>query len=173
MTDAVRNTLLRQFQTTSQLLHYHLDTLTTAECLWRPSTKGLHVYRSADGSWNADWPDREDYDIGPPSIAWTTWHIGFWWSMVLSHSFADGSLDRTDVRWPGDAAGVSSWIGGLENQWLRSISGLNDEELASSDLSRWPFSDRPFADVVAWANVELAKNAAEIGMVRFLYAGRQ
>ena len=37
---------------------------------------------------------REGYDIGPPSIAWLTWHIGFWWSMVLDHSFADGTLSR-------------------------------------------------------------------------------
>jgi NADPH-dependent 2,4-dienoyl-CoA reductase/sulfur reductase-like enzyme len=28
----------------------------------------------------------------------------------------------------------------------------------------------PFGDVVAWVNVELTKNAAEIGYARFLYA---
>lgn len=38
--------------------------------------------------------------------------------------------------------------------------------------TRWPFKDRPFADVVAWLNIELAKNAAEIGYARFLYAAR-
>jgi hypothetical protein len=32
--------------------------------------------------------------------------------------------------------------------------------------------DRPFVDVVAWANVELMKNAAEIGFGRLLYAVR-
>jgi hypothetical protein len=30
--------------------------------------------------------------------------------------------------------------------------------------------DRPFGDVIAWVNVELTKNAAEIGYARFLYA---
>jgi hypothetical protein len=32
------------------------------------------------------------------------------------------------------------------------------------------FQDRPFGDVIAWVNVELTKNAAEIGYARFLYA---
>jgi len=30
--------------------------------------------------------------------------------------------------------------------------------------------ERPFGDVVAWANLELMKSAAEIGYARFLYA---
>jgi hypothetical protein len=32
--------------------------------------------------------------------------------------------------------------------------------------------DRPFSDIVGWLNVELMKNAAEIGYARFLYAVR-
>jgi hypothetical protein len=172
MSDPVRETLLRQFRTASRLLHHHLDTLTTAECLWRPSARGLHVHQARDGRWEADWPDREDYDIGPPSIAWTTWHIGFWWSMVLDHSFGDGTLDRAHVRWPGDATGASAWIGRLETRWLALIEALDEDRWTSPELSRWPFTDRPFRDIVAWANLELTKNAAEIGVLRFLYAVR-
>ena len=33
--------------------------------------------------------------------------------------------------------------------------------------------DRPLGDVVAWVNLELMKNAAEIGYARFLYAVRE
>ena len=43
-------------------------------------------------------------------------------------------------------------------------------DLQSTERPRWPFCDRPFGDVVAWVNVELTKNAAEIGYARFLYA---
>ncbi|HMH81922.1 MAG TPA: hypothetical protein VK531_03565 [Gemmatimonadales bacterium] len=32
---------------------------------------------------------------------------------------------------------------------------------------------RPFGDVIAWVNVELTKNAAEIGYARFLYAATE
>jgi hypothetical protein len=52
------------------------------------------------------------------------------------------------------------------------VEALDVDALISADRTRWPYRDRPFAHVVAWLNVELAKNAAEVGYVTFLYAGR-
>lgn len=124
---------------------------------------------SRNGAWRADWPDHEGYDVGPPSIAWLTWHIGFWWSMVLNRSFGDGTLWREDVTWPGSADAVREWLGQLHGQWQEALKQVSDEDLQSTERTRWPFQDRPFGDVVAWVNVELAKNAAEIGYARFLY----
>lgn len=141
-----RGYLLRQLDTAWKLARFHLDGLTTEECLWRPAMRGLHVTRREDGQWRADWPDREGYDIGPPSIAWVTWHMIFWWSMVL---------DR------------------LHEQWRAAIAGLSDPDLRSPAQARWPFRDRPFGYVVAWVNVELVKNASEIGYARFLYASQE
>jgi hypothetical protein len=60
-----------------------------------------------------------------------------------------------------------------DGQWRAAIAGLSEPELRSPAKARWPFRDRPFGDVVAWANVELVKNASEIGYARFLYAGRE
>lgn len=86
---------LRQFNTMWRLTTLHLAALATEECLWRPARLGVHVHQDLDGEWRADWPTYEGYDFGPPSIAWLTWHVGFWWSMVLSHSFGDGTLALT------------------------------------------------------------------------------
>lgn len=163
--------LIRQLGTAWKLASYHLNGLTTEECLWLPSRRGLTVHQGASG-WQADWPDRETYDIGPPSIAWLTWHMGFWWSMVLNHSFGDGSLARESIRWPGSAVAVRDRLGQLEQEWRGHLERLDDAELASAGRSRWPFADRPFGDIVAWANLELTKNAAELGYARFLYAVR-
>src|SRR5690606_41348743 len=66
--------------------------------LWRPAARGLHVHQLPDGRWQAGWPDHEGYDLGPSSIAWLTWHLVFWWSMVLDHSFGEARLSREDVR---------------------------------------------------------------------------
>ena len=164
--------LIRQLDTAWRLATYHLDGLSTEECLWRPAPVGLHVRPVADGTWAADWPDQEGYAIGPPSIAWITWHIDFWWSMVVSHSFGDGSLSREDVRWPGSADDVRSRISQLHDEWRAALGMLSGEDLESTERTRWPFQHRPFADVVAWVNIELTKNAAEIGYARFLYAVR-
>jgi hypothetical protein len=170
MAEEARGYLTRQFETAWKLTSYHLDGLTTEECLWRPAREGLHVVRGSDGTWRADWPDREGYDLGPPSIAWLTWHLGFWWSMALNHSFGDGALSREQVMWPGTAGGVREWLGRLHTEWRGVLEQMADDDLRSAQRTRWPFQNRPFGDVVAWANVELTKNAAEIGYARFLYA---
>lgn len=172
MADATRACLQRQLDTASRLAHFHLDTLGDDECLWRPAGCGLHVHEDADGLWRADWPEHEGYDLGPSSIAWTQWHIGFWWSMVIEHTFGTATLTREQVAWPGSAEAARAWIYGLESQWRARIASLSGNDLQSTALARWPFRDRAFLDVIAWVNVELTKNAAEIGYARFLYATR-
>jgi hypothetical protein len=164
--------LRRQLQLAWQLTTFHLDGLTTAECLWRPASTGLHVYRRADGSWRADWPDHEGYALGPSSIAWLTWHLGFWWTMALDHNFGTATLARDDVHWPGDADAVRGWIGSLHTRWAETLANTSDAQLASAVQVRWPFRERSLGDLFAWANLELTKSAAEIGYARFLHAAR-
>jgi hypothetical protein len=170
MVDDAHSYLIRQFETAWKLADFHLNGLTTEECLWQPAYKGLHVHQTPDGKWHADWPEREDYEIGPASIGWLTWHLGFWWSMVLNHSFGDRTLSREQIIWPGSATGVRAWLGKLQNQWHTELARLTSADLRQTARTRWPFQERPFGDIVAWVNVELTKNAAEIGYARFLYA---
>ena len=165
--------LTRQYELASKLMHFHVDTLTTEECLWRPAASGPHVHRDADGRWRADWPEHERYDLGPPSIAWITWHLDFWSSMVLNHSAGDATLTREQINWAGDADSVRERLDMFEMKWRSVLAQLGDDDLKSTDRTRWPFRDRPFGDVVAWVNLELTKNAAEIGYVRFLYSVRE
>ncbi len=172
MPSEARDYLVRQLETAWKLASFHLQGLTTAECLWRPARAGLHVWQAADGMWRVDWPTHEGYDLGPPSIAWLTSHIGFWWSMVLDHSFGDGTMSRERVSWPGDADAVRNWLGGLHDQWQGKVHALTEADLRSHARTRWPLRDRPFGDIVAWVNLELTKNAAEIGYARFSYAVR-
>ena len=172
MSNDRRDLLLSQFEIAWALTSYHLNGLTTAECLWRPAAKGLHVWQVESGSWRADWPEHEGYDLGPPSIGWLTWHLTFWWSMALDHNFGDGQLTREAVSWPGSAEEVRQRIESLQRQWRETLERLTDDELQSADHMRWPLAGKPLADLFAWANLELMKNAAEIGYARFLYAVR-
>ncbi|AGC43870.1 hypothetical protein MYSTI_02554 [Myxococcus stipitatus DSM 14675] len=170
MANPVRDTLLSQLDIAWALTRYHLDGLTTGDCLRRPARVGLHVEQGADGRWRAQWPEHEGYDLGPASIAWLTWHLGFWWSMVENHSFGDASLGREDVTWPGTADEVRAWLFRLHDTWRAALEKLTDEDLRSSERTRWPLQGKPFGDIVAWANVELMKNAAELGYARFVIA---
>jgi hypothetical protein len=92
--------------------------------------------------------------------------------MVLDHCFAQGTLKREDVIWPGSAHEVRTRITALEQQWRAVLGELTDEQLQETGRTQWPFKDRPLGDLIAWANVELTKSAAEIGYARFLYARR-
>jgi len=168
--DEARGYLIRQFETAWKLTTLHLDGLATEECLWRPARAGLHVHQVPDGRWRADWPDEEGYDVGPASIAWLTWHLGFWWSMVLDHSFGEGASLTRERRVAGNADDVRGWLDRLQGQWRVVLEHVTDDDLRSTQRTRWPFQGRPFGDVIAWVNVELTKNAAEIGYARFLYA---
>lgn len=166
MNNALRNTLLRQLDTAWALASYHLDGLTIEDCEWRPAERGPHVRRIEEGAFVADWPPDEDYRAGPPNIAWIGWHILFWWSMALDRNFGAGKLEREDIGWPGDAEGFRLHLTRLHDQWRRRLAELDDSGLSAA--AHWPFEDRTLADLFAWANVELTKNAAEIGYARFL-----
>lgn len=92
------------------------------------------------------------------------------WSIRRDHSFGDGTISREDVTWPGSADAVREWLGRLMGQWRARLEQMSDDDLRSADRTQWPFRDRPFGDVVAWVNIELTKNASEIGYARFLHA---
>jgi len=166
----LRDSLLRQFDTAWALAEYHFKDLSDEECLWRPGGVGPHIRRQSDGSWRADWPERESYDAGPPSIGWMLWHMGFWWSMAIDHAFGAAALTREEFAWSGDAAEAVRRIRALAEQWRSQLERMTADDFRSHERARWPFRDRPFADIAAWANLELMKNASEIGYCRFLFA---
>jgi len=92
--------------------------------------------------------------------------------MILDHSFGTATLSRHAVEWPGDADRARAWIHRLHGHWRDAVVRLSEDDLRSTARTRWPYRDRPFGDAIAWVNVELTKNAAEIGYARFLYAAR-
>ncbi len=145
--DELRKTLIFQFDISWQLLDYHLTNLETEEVLWKPTAESLHV-NHLEGVWKADWPETESYEMGPASIAWTSWHIIFWWAMEA----------------------VKNTIKNLHDQWRSILETTPAEELTTTAYTKWPFEDKPFYELAGWLNLELMKNAAEIGSGRFLYA---
>lgn len=129
--------------------------------------------RDKAGTWRADWPSHEGDDLGPPSVAWTTWHILFWWSKALAHLRGEARLSHEDVPWPGDADAVRARLTQLHDRWLARLAACGDADLARVCDTSWPLSHATLAATAGWLNPELMKNAAELGTVRFLHATRQ
>ena len=92
--------------------------------------------------------------------------------MALNHSFGDQTLDVKDVTWPGDADSLRTRLLDLRNEWVEAIETLDGKELMSKTKTRWPVKDKMFSGIVGWVNMELMKNTAELGYIRFLYTQR-
>jgi len=90
--------------------------------------------------------------------------------MTINHSFEDSTLVREAATCPGDAGEIRTWLQALNTRWRALVSNLDEQALRSPERTKWPFQDQPFGDVVAWVNIELTKNASELGYARFLYA---
>lgn len=161
--------ILFQLDITWQLFLYHIQNLSDDEALWCKKAEGLQIHH-VDGNWQIDWPETEEYDLGPASIAWTMWHIIYWWEMVLNYSFGDCSLGKENIEWPGSVKQAIDKIDSLHNQWIKFLSNLTLEQLQSKQYTKWPFSNRSFYDLALWINIELMKNVSEIGYGRYLYA---
>ena len=161
--------ILFQLDICWQLFEYHINDLTEQEAFWCKEKTGLNV-RQLDGVWMTDWPETESYTMGPSSIAWTLWHIQYWWKNALSANFNNKVLAKEAVVWPGTVERAVSEIRKCHDEWVKILSDLTEEQYASADYSSWPFEGNDFTEIALWLNVELMKNVAEIGAGRLLYA---
>ncbi|ODA73375.1 DinB superfamily protein [Streptomyces sp. AVP053U2] len=129
------------------------------------------MHRSADGTWVPDWAETEPDLVPVPTIAWVSWHIGWWWSVTPDHTRGRPPRERTDITWPGEGSATVQWLRGLRTEWLATLDNLTDTDLDTTAPFPWP--DAPectLAHTVARVNTELLKNATEIGQLRMLRA---
>ncbi|AKL96548.1 DinB superfamily protein [Clostridium aceticum] len=165
----IKENILFQLDMCWQLYLYHIENLEETEALWTFNLSGLQVRKQEDG-WCIDWPERESYEIGPSSIAWTMWHIIYWWTTALDCNFGEGTLNKEDIPWPGSVDKAKEAIKLLRDEWVSKLNELSEEDYHLKKHAKWPLADRSFVDIALWLNGELMKNAAEIGYGRFLYA---
>ena len=164
--------LLRwQFDLTWSLFEYHLERLDAADPLWEPARLCWTVHPTEGEGWAPDWSEAEPDPVPVPTIAWITWHIGWWWTVTIDHLRGRPPHDRTDVVWPGDATRSVEWLRRLRTEWVEVLDELTDEDLDA--VASFPRQGDPaftVGNTVAWVNTELTKNASEIGQLRLLRA---
>lgn len=148
--------------------HYHLPAIDDAACLWSPAPGAYTVRRDSLDRWRADWNDAEPDQALPVTIGWVTWHILWWWDELLQRCLNQQPRKREDVLWPGSADAVRTRLERLSDEWGTFLAGLGDEDLDRPFAFPWS-EERPLIYAVAWANVELMKNLAEIGAIRHQY----
>lgn len=160
--DPALDALRWQFGLAWSLAEHWLPALTDEMCLWDPAP-GAWTVRREGGEWVADWAEAEPDPAPTASIAWTAWHIAWWWSEALARAAGRPPPGRPGVRYPGSADGVRAQLHGLAREWRALLADLTTEDLARPSTFPWP-DERPFAVTLAWVNAELMKNVAEIGL---------
>ncbi|MFI0420914.1 DinB family protein [Spongiactinospora sp. 9N601] len=166
-----------QFDMSWSLLTLHLDKVTDGEALWEPAANCWTVRPRPDGTWAADFALEEPDPIPVPTIGWVMWHIGLWWTETHSACFGGGgsgwSAAAAATPWPGTAGAAVTWLTGCHDRWSAALRSLTGDDLDSTERSAW-FGDGGLSlgHVLAWVNVELTKNAAEIGNLRLLHVNR-
>lgn len=125
-----RGDLLRwQFDLTWSLLELHLEQLKPADFLWEPVTRCWTVRPAVAGVWVPDWQEAEPEPAPIPTIAWVTWHIGWWWTVTMDYAQGRLPRDRSEIGWPGDGTAIIAWLRNLRMDWLAILDRLTDADL--------------------------------------------
>lgn len=140
--------------------------VTLEECLWQSHPNSWTVHERA-GRWFGELHD-EPPDLRTPSLAWTMWHPIWWLRTLIAHTRNENVSDASSVEWPGPVATLPV-LRELWSGWTQCVDALDERDLQSGDLTRFPYDDgRPFVHVLGWASMELTKNIAEMCLLRRL-----
>jgi hypothetical protein len=171
MSTSRRDLLRWQFDLTWALFEYHLERLVPGDFLWEPGPLCWTMHRSPDGTWEPDFAETEPDPVPVPTIAWVSWHIGWWWSVAIDHARGRAPRDRAEIAWPGEGKPAVDWLRGLRTEWLAVLEALTDTDLDATAPFPWQNDpEHTVAHMLAWVNSELMKNATEIGELRLLRA---
>lgn len=98
------------------------------------------------------------------TIGWLTWHLIWWWSGLIAAIRGEEPPDHAAVFWPGSAEAVILQLKLLSDQWADLLSQFQEADLERPLAYPWA-EPRPRRIALAWANLELMKNIAEIGCI--------
>ncbi|GAB3577475.1 hypothetical protein GCM10027445_43110 [Amycolatopsis endophytica] len=103
-----------------------------------------------------------------PTIAWVTWHVGWWWSTALDHARCRAPRHREEVGWPGDENAIR-WLRELRDEWVEVLDGLPDPGAPAA--FPWPAdAGLTVEHQAAWVNAELMKNVGQLRLLRAVSA---
>ncbi|MCU1389821.1 MAG: hypothetical protein JWL72_3159 [Ilumatobacteraceae bacterium] len=143
---------------------FYMADLTDEICQWMPHASAMTVQRMEDATWVADWTDPPPGEPWHSSVGWVTWHLQWWLTSALAEARQEQIPERTSVRWPGTADGIRVELERLAAAWRTMLDEAADADPNRPTVFPWP-TPRPLHRLVGWANIELMKNVAEIGIL--------
>lgn len=167
----IRRLLRDQLAIAWALLEHHLQNVTDEDLMWPPAPLNWTMHRNSNG-WEPDWADTEPLPTPVPTVAWLTWHLGWWWTTATAHLNRSVIPQRKEISWPGTATGTVEWLTRIHADYHTTL--LQQQDLGANSAFPWAGeADRTLADMAAWVNIELMKNAAEIGQLLILRRAKE
>lgn len=148
------------------LLDYHATTLTDDDLFWFPAPHVWTMHRT-DAGWVPDLADVEPEPVPVPTIAWLTWHMGWWLGSATAELTGRTAPAPGDTGWPGEADRTVEWLRARIAAWEAAL--VAQEELDRTVSFPWPVeAGKTIADLAGWVVVELTKNVSELGLLLLL-----
>lgn len=166
--------LLRPYVATRDQLLDRLDGLTDDEYHWEPAAGGWSVRRTERG-WVADWADPDPVPAPVTTIAWRLWHLAVdALDAYSAGAFGTSGTDLTGRSWVGTAREALPLTRSAFDNFQAGIEAMGIERLGGRLGDAWgsAYADASHFDLFLHALRETTHHAAEIGVLRDLYAAR-
>jgi uncharacterized damage-inducible protein DinB len=164
--------LLRPYVATRDQLLDRLDGLTDDEYHWDPVTGGWSVRRT-DSGWSADWADPDPVPAPVTTIAWRLWHVAVdALDAYSARAFGTSGTDLTGRSWVGTAREALPLTRSAFDNFQAGVEAMGTDRLGERLGDAWgpAYADASHLDLFLHALRETTHHAAEIGLLRDLYA---
>jgi hypothetical protein len=176
--------LAAQLDTTMEIFTERLIGLTDEEYFWEPvpgswslRPRGTQLTPRGYGKGDLVF----DYDAPPPepspmrTIAWLLMHISQGCLMRSDYTIGDRKLTFDDMECPATAAAALENLEYSVGRYRAIFDEVPADEFAQVGRSSFPWGldpTLPLRDILWWQNREVIHHAAEVSMLRDLYAWR-
>lgn len=172
-----RGALIETFDHVWGRTRARLEGLTDDEYLWQPDPDGWTLRPDAGGRWRIDGeggggpaPDPVPFT----TIAWRIGHVGLMFTDFGTRLFRGRNITLDDAEFAGTAAGGRAFLEtAYRVHWREPLGTMAEQRWwAPSGPAFYGYADHPAIGTVLHVLDEFVHHAAEIGVVRDLYALR-
>jgi hypothetical protein len=165
-------TVLDALDTACRFLSERLAGMDDVEYLWSPAQDPWTIIQADDGSLQADWEDIDPVPAPVTTIAWRMWHIAV--DALDSYSarlFGQSGTGLEGRAWVASSVEAQALLTRSVATFRAGVAAWNDDALFEVLGPAWgPYADRSNLDLVLHAQREVIHHAAEIALLRDLYA---
>jgi len=172
MTNSLHDVLLAPLQESWRQLSERLNGITEQEYRWEPFRPCWSVAQRPDGTWFGEIVRPEPDPTPVTTIAWRLWHIGEdCFESYSRRAFASTAGNLPEGDWVSTHTEAVEFTGACVGHFGRQMAGLTEQQLFTELGPSWgPFANRTYADLLQHATRELTHHAAEIAVLRDIFA---